>query len=406
MHSAADIRMAQAAIHTQRMDDTQRPAVSRMGQNFAPYPVLVLAKTITDRLRITQDFISRQCSALRYHACTFLQPLLKYATYPVTSTMRLGRISKMNSSQTLKAQSILVIGAGELGMPVLRNLARKAKDHEGATISVLLRAATVESSDPVKQRDVSEIRALGIEIVPGDILATSISELAAVFAPFDTVIGCAGFSAGRNTPLKLAKAALEANLKRYFPWQFGVDFDVIGRGSPQDLFDAQIDVRELLRAQDKTDWVIISTGMFTSFLFEPIFEVVDLEKNVVNALGSLDTEVTLTTPNDIGALTAEVVFAHPTIRDEIVYLAGDTVTYGEVADKLQTVLGRPFTKSEWTVPQLKSELAQDPDNHIKKYRAVFAEGKGVAWPKRDSFNERNGLTVKTAEEWIRENLRY
>jgi len=310
----------------------------------------------------------------------------------------------MNSTQTTEAQSILVIGAGELGMPVLRNLARKAKHHQGTTMSVLLRAATVESTDPVKQRDVFEIRELGIEIVTGDILALTISELAAIFARFDTVIGCAGFSAGRNTPMKLAKAALEAKLKRYFPWQFGVDFDVIGRGSPQDLFDAQIDVRELLRAQDKTDWVVISTGMFTSFLFEPIFGVVDLEKNVVNALGSLDTEVTLTTPDDIGALTAEVVFAQPMIRNEIVYLAGDTVTYREVADKLQSVLGRPFTKAEWTISQLKSELAQDQDNHIKKYRAVFAEGKGVAWPKRDSFNVQNGRNVKNAEEWIRENL--
>ena len=310
----------------------------------------------------------------------------------------------MNSTQTTEAQSILVIGAGELGMPVLRNLARKAKHHQGTTMSVLLRAATVESTDPVKQRDVFEIRELGIEIVTGDILALTISELAAIFARFDTVIGCAGFSAGRNTPMKLAKAALEAKLKRYFPWQFGVDFDVIGRGSPQDLFDAQIDVRELLRAQDKTDWVVISTGMFTSFLFEPIFGVVDLEKNVVNALGSLDTEVTLTTPDDIGALTAEVVFAQPMIRNEIVYLAGDTVTYREVADKLQSVLGRPFTKAEWTISQLNSELAQDQDNHIKKYRAVFAEGKGVAWPKRDSFNVQNGRNVKNAEEWIRENL--
>ena len=314
------------------------------------------------------------------------------------------KVSKMNSTQTTEAQSILVIGAGELGMPVLRNLARKAKDHQGTTISVLLRAATVESTDPAKQRDVYEIRELGIEIVTGDILALTISELAAIFARFDTVIGCAGFSAGRNTPMKLAKAALEANLKRYFPWQFGVDFDVIGRGSPQDLFDAQIDVRDLLRGQSKTDWVVISTGMFTSFLFEPIFGVVDLQKNVVNALGSLDTEVTLTTPDDIGALTAEVVFAQPMIRNEIVYLAGDTVTYREVADKLQTVLGRPFTKAVWTVRQLKSELAQDPDNHLKKYQAVFAEGKGVAWPKRDSFNVQNGINVKSAEEWIRENL--
>lgn len=145
--------------------------------------------------------------------------------------------------------------------------------------------------------------------------------------------------------------------------------------------------------------------MFTSFLFEPIFKVVDLENNMVNALGSYDTKVTLTTPEDIGLLTAEVVFARPLIRNEIVYLAGDTVTYGDVAGKLEKVLGRPFAKKEWTVAQLMSELAQDPDNHIMKYRAFFAQGKGVAWPKCDSFNERKGIDVTTVEEWIRQNLR-
>lgn len=46
--------------------------------------------------------------------------------------------------------------------------------------------------------------------------------------------------------MKLARAALQARIPRYFPWQFGVDFAVIGRGSPQDTFDAQLDARELL----------------------------------------------------------------------------------------------------------------------------------------------------------------
>lgn len=62
--------------------------------------------------------------------------------------------------------------------------------------------------------------------------------------------------------MKLAKAALQSGVPRYFPWQFGVDFEVIGRGGPQDIFDAQLDVRELLRGQTATEWVIISTGMF------------------------------------------------------------------------------------------------------------------------------------------------
>ncbi|WP_240326107.1 NmrA family NAD(P)-binding protein, partial [Enterobacter hormaechei] len=75
---------------------------------------------------------------------------------------------------------------------------------------------------------------------------SSVDDLASLFAQFDTVVGCTGYAAGINTPMKLAQAALQARIPRYFPWQFGADFDAIGRGSPQDIFDAQIDVRDLL----------------------------------------------------------------------------------------------------------------------------------------------------------------
>ncbi|MDW7556290.1 aromatic alcohol reductase (plasmid) [Azospirillum brasilense] len=304
----------------------------------------------------------------------------------------------------VKSRNILVLGAGELGMPVLRNLARRAKTVDGAKISVLLRASAVASDEPAKKRDIGELRDLGIEVVVGDLVKSSIDELASVFERYDTVIGCAGYAAGIDTPMKLAKAALQAQIPRYFPWQFGVDFDVIGRGSPQDIFDAQIDVRELLRAQSETEWVIISTGMFMSYLFEPEFGVVDLENDAVHALGSLDTAVTLTTPDDIGALTAEVVFAEPAIRNEIVFLAGDTVSYGEVADKLETALGRPFSRSEWSVPFLLEELARDPQNMMRKYRAAFAQGRGVAWDKAGTYNQRNAIPVTDVTAWIGANL--
>jgi len=302
------------------------------------------------------------------------------------------------------SKNILVLGAGELGLPVLRNLARKAKDVEGAKISVLLRASAVESNDPIKRNDIAEIRNLGIEIVVGDLVKSSVDDLAVVFTRYDTVIGCAGYAAGINTPMKLARAALQARIPRYFPWQFGVDFDVIGRGSPQDIFDAQLDVRELLRSQEHTEWVIISTGMFMSYLFEPEFGVVDLQNDAVHALGTLDTAVTLTTPDDIGMLTAEIVFATPRIRNEIVYLAGDTVTYGEVADKLQAGLGRPFKRSAWSVEYLLDELARDPQNMMRKYRAAFALGRGVAWDKSGTFNQRQGIPVTDVASWINANL--
>lgn len=310
-----------------------------------------------------------------------------------------------DTHSSVKSRNILVLGAGELGMPVLRNLARRAKGIDGAKVSVLLRASAIESVSPNKKRDVDELRALGIELVMGDLVNDTVDELAELFARYDTVIGCAGYAAGINTPMKLAKAALQSGIPRYFPWQFGVDFEAIGRGGPQDIFDAQLDVRELLRSQNKTEWVIISTGMFMSYLFEPDFGVVDLENSEVHALGSLDTAVTLTTPDDIGILTAEIVFFEPTIRDEIVFLAGDTVTYGEAADKLEAALGRPFKRSVWTVPFLMDELANDPKNMMRKYRAAFAIGRGVSWPKAGTFNDRQGIPVTDLSALIHSELR-
>lgn len=114
--------------------------------------------------------------------------------------------------------------------------------------------------------------------------------------------------------------------------------------------------------------------------------------------------MTLTTPDGIGALTAEVVFAQPRIRNEIVYLAGDTVTYAEVADTLQAALGRRFDRSAWSERYLLDELARDPQNRMRKYRAAFAQGRGVAWDKRGTFNERRGLPVTDVAWWIQANL--
>lgn len=301
------------------------------------------------------------------------------------------------------SRSILVLGAGELGLEVLRRLAKRVVTVPGTSVTVLLRQSTIQSTAPAKQKNLGELRALGVEFLAGDLVEESAEELAALFHSFDTVIGCTGFVAGRSIQLKLARAVLAAGVKRYFPWQFGVDYDLIGRGSAQDLFDEQLDVRDLLRAQTKTEWVIVSTGMFTSFLFEPSFGVVDLANNTVHALGSWGNAVTVTTAEDIGVLTAEVVFAEPRIANQIVYTAGDTITYGRLADLIDAELGLKVKRQTWTVPYLKEELAKDPANPLKKYRVVFAEGKGVSWDPSQSFNARRGIAVVDVATWIRNN---
>lgn len=300
--------------------------------------------------------------------------------------------------------SILVVGAGELGMAVLRNLAKRPDPAPEVTLTVLLRPRAIESDDPRRRAEIAELDALGVRFLPGDLVEDSVAGLAAVFGQFDTVIGCTGFVAGRNLQTKLAHAVFDGGVKRYVPWQFGVDYDVIGRGSAQELFDEQLDVRDLLRSQDRTEWIIISTGMFTSFLFEPSFGVVDLEQQTVHALGSWDTAVTVTTSADIGALTREILFAEPRIRNQVVYTAGDTLTYGELADIVDRVTGKKFHRAAWSVSDLKEELANDRDNALRKYRVVFAEGRGVAWDKEKTFNAQRAIPVMGAEQWARQHL--
>lgn len=299
---------------------------------------------------------------------------------------------------------ILVLGAGELGMAVLRQLARLAALTNTSRVTVLLRTSTIESSEPSKKKDIDELRSLGIEFLAGDLVSGAITELAALFAGFDTVVSCIGFAAGKGTQVKLTQAVIDAGVARYVPWQFGVDYDVIGRGSAQDIFDEQLDVRDILRAQDRTEWLIVSTGMFTSFLFEPVFGVVDLAANTVHALGSWDTSVTVTTPEDIGLLTAEILFTRPRLKNQVVFVAGDTLTYGELADTVDRVLERKLIREAWSVAQLSADLALDPDDTMKKYRAVFAQEEGVAWDQSRTFNYQQHIDVMNVERWIRQNL--
>ena len=307
-------------------------------------------------------------------------------------------------SVTPQQNSILVLGAGELGMAVLRSLARRANSTPELALTVLLRPETNRSTDPRKQAEIAELRSLGVNFAYSDLAAESEASLADLFAPFETIIGCTGFAAGRSIQLKLARAVLAGAVKRYVPWQFGVDYDAIGRGSAQDLFDEQLDVRDLLRSQQRTDWIIISTGMFTSFLFEPSFGIVDLRNNTVHALGSWENAVTVTTPEDIGALTGEILFAEPRIAREIVYTAGDTITYGQLADTLDLVRNQKMRRIAWSIDMLKDQLAQDSSNAIKKYRLVFAEGKGVAWAVSGTFNAKRAMQLVEVERWARENL--
>lgn len=327
-------------------------------------------------------------------------------------------------------QKILVIGAGELGYQVLRFLVQHPK-RQGINVSVLLRPASPSlSPDDPKQKKIDSLQQLGIHIVPGDIVKDDEDTLSSIFARYDTIISCTGFVSGRGTQIKLTRAVLSSTTARskprttrYIPWQFGVDYDVIGRGSAQDVFDEQLDVRDMLRSSSqKTEthlqWTIISTGMFTSFLFEPSFGVVDLGNATICALGSWENRVTLTTPADIGRITAEIVLSSnaavssgcdlgsssDSSSGKVLFIGGDTVSYTELATLVERIVQKPFHRTLLTVEDMQNALARDPGNTLLKYQIVFGQGRGVSWDLEETWNRRRGIRAMTAAEWAEMNL--
>ena len=304
--------------------------------------------------------------------------------------------------QTMASTSILVLGAGELGGAILGALTSHTSKGQ-SKISALLRPASIHSQHESKQKEIGHIRTLDIELVEGDIVQDSAEQLAPVFGRYDTVINAVGMYAPAGTQVKLCKAALASGCQRYFPWQYGVDYDIIGRNSSQNLFTEQLDVRALLREQSKMKWVIVSTGMFTSFLFEPAFDLVNAERTKVTAIGSWQNSITVTAPQDIGKLTAEIALAAPEIQG-VVYTAGDTVSMQQLADIVDQVSGRKVERVLKDVAQLKQELAAEPDDGMRKYRVVFGEGKGVSWDREKTFNAQRGVPTETALEWATKNL--
>ena len=223
---------------------------------------------------------------------------------------------------------------------------------------------------------------------------------------------------GQGLQTKISNAVLDTGtVGLYIPWQFGVDYDTIGRGSAQDSFDEQLDVRDLLRDSKKrgvkTDWIIVSTGIFTSFLFQPWFGVVT--KNSENAewtvrpLGKWDDRVTVTGPDDIGRVSAEIVLAalggQEGLRNEVVFIASDTVSYKKLADVVEEVTGGVVKRGdEISLEQAEEELRQDPTNVVKKYRVIWVDGRGVNWPMEKTYNARKNMSMEGIETWARRNL--
>ncbi|QIW96646.1 hypothetical protein AMS68_002164 [Peltaster fructicola] len=318
---------------------------------------------------------------------------------------------KPSKVSVLDLSTVLVLGAGELGVSMLNALAAHPAVQEGRTkVAVLLRPGS-KSIGAVKQISSS------FAILTEDIATASIDTLADHFKLFDGIISCTGFAGGAGTQRKIADAVSVAGRaapgrKRFMPWQYGVDYDVFGRGGRMELWDEQLDVRDRLRSSswpDNVKWTIVSTGIFTSFIFEEDFGVVKGLKGAgdtvtVDAIGGMNNKVTATSVEDIGKITVNVLFDGGTLN-QVVYTAGQTISYKELAETVRAFgKAKRFQVNEKNVTTLLEELDEDPENAYKKYRVVFAEGRGVSWSPAKTYNVQHSIETEDVRNWLTRNL--
>ncbi|KAF2110727.1 isoflavone reductase [Lophiotrema nucula] len=301
---------------------------------------------------------------------------------------------------------LLLLGAGELGSAFLPHLSSLPDVH----ITVGVRSIA----------KYTHLSSLTVSLRSIDLSGPS-SSLIETFSKFNIIISATGFGSSAGVVTKLAQEVLEAGKLRkerdaesgklwFFPWQWGVDYDITGDGDGlMPLFGEQRDVRDLLRsqaAQANVKWTVVSTGIFMSFLFEQFWGVVDRSKEdkiTVRALRSWDHGTCVTDVSDIGKVLARIVAGDVESEDKVVYVSGDSITYSQLADTVERVVGKKIEREEWTEEYLREELEKDPGDLIKKYRLVFARD-GVFWEKERTVNYQLKIPMLDVETYAKELL--
>ena len=84
----------------------------------------------------------------------------------------------------------------------------------------------------------------------------------------------------------------------------------------------------------------------------------------------------------------------------MVYVAGDTFSYAQLAEMVEAHLGRKVERVLWDLEKLRSEVQAHPDDGMRKYRLAFARDTGVAWDKDRTFNAIHGIEAIDVPSWL------
>lgn len=267
---------------------------------------------------------------------------------------------------------ILVIGAtGLLGSEICGHLAARGKR---------VRALARATSDPAK---VDRLRALGAEVVPGDL--RDADSLAAACQGVSTIITTAtalplAYQPGINSPqttdrdgcLSLIAAAGDADVQRFIY----TSFPPIAHSFP--LQDAKRSVEASLRSSGLT-YTILQPTFFSEVWLSPAIGF-DYLNRKATIYGAGRNPISWISYSDV-AQFAVAALNNPAALDATLELGGPEVLSPlEVVGVFEKIAGRPFEVTHVPVEALQGQLAAATDPMQQSFSGLmlgYADGKAI-----------------------------
>lgn len=316
-----------------------------------------------------------------------------------------------NSNSSLQCQvhaepaKVFVFGAnGLLGLEMVSALTSAQYAKHFPQVSAVIRAETLNSKDPKKAAAIQRLRASGATLISGDTEKASASDIASWLSGHDIVISVIGFfSPGASIEHKLLSAVQQAGVSWYIPAIFG--FDVYRMHSAPTPFMAEKRVViDAVKAAKGLNTFVFNNGIFLEYLIaadgQPSFAGVDIGNSTVTAPYSFDVRLSTTSVVDIARLTAEALVQRelPHVKNQILWVSADSVSFGEVHSLLEQHFHKKFAKKIVSKEEAHALVAADVkhEDGVNRFKVAWAESvpDSIAWPVANTFNAKYAPNVK------------
>ncbi|KAG1366290.1 putative Isoflavone reductase [Cocos nucifera] len=200
-------------------------------------------------------------------------------------------------------------------------------------------------SDPAKAKLLDDFKSSGVTLIQGDLYDHG--SLVKAIKQVDVVISTVGFLQLADQTKIIAAIKEAGNIKRFFPSEFGIDFDRGHAVEPaKSIFATKAQIRRAIEAEG-IPYTIVCSNFFAGYFLPSLGQVgaAGLPTDKVVILGDGNAQVIIVDEDDIGTFTIRAV-DDPRTVNKILYLKppANTFSHNELVSLWEKKVGKTFER--------------------------------------------------------------